>query len=141
MDPLPLSGQETLHPSNKVMNVPQIVYTQEEQDYILYRRRRMIAARDIRDTTHDEFDGMTFLKWYDVQKKADDQYVAPRKNKVDTSINLGTVRDKDTSLLEYAYKYDFEPVAQVFDDSDEMLEEIAETAEDMGGLVGRTLGV
>lgn len=91
----------------------------------------MIAARDARDMKHEEFDDMNFLQWYEVMKKADDQYVAPRKNKQDTSINSGTIRDKDSSLVEYATKYDFEPVAQVFDDSDEMLDELAETAEDM----------
>lgn len=91
----------------------------------------MIAARDSRDMAHDEWDGMPFLKWYDVMKKADDQYVAPRKNKQDTAINMGTIRDKDTTLVEYAKKYDFEPVAQVYDDSDEMLGELAETGEDL----------
>lgn len=91
----------------------------------------MIAARDVRDAPHDEFDGMGFLKYMDVLKKADDQFVAPRKNKQDTSINLGTIRDKDTSLVEYAMKHDFEPVAQVYDDGDDMLLDLAETGEDM----------
>lgn len=91
----------------------------------------MIAARDARDMNHEEFDDMPFLQYMEILKKADDQYVAPRKNAQDTSINLGTIRDKDTSLLEYAMKYDFEPVAQVFDDGDEMLHELAEVGEDL----------
>lgn len=131
MDPIPLTGAETLHPNDKKSDFPQIVYSEPAKKHILFRRQRMIAARDTRDMTHDEYDGMPFLKYYDVLKKADDQYIAPRKNKQDTAINTGSIRDKDTTLVEYAMKYDFEPVAQVFDDSDEMLEQLAETGEDM----------
>lgn len=97
----------------------------------MFRRNRMIAARDVRDTSHQEWDDMTFLEFYDKMKKADDQYVAPRKNKQDTSLNTGTIRDKDTSLVEYASKYDFEPVAQVHDEDDESLEELADAGEDL----------
>jgi len=132
MDPtVPISGALTLHPNSEQNAFPQIVYSEEAKKYILFRRQRMIAARDSRDMPHPEFDDMGFLKWYDVQKKADDQYVAPRKNKQDTSINTGTIRDKDTHLVEYACKYDFEPVAQCYDDTDDMLIELAETAEDL----------
>lgn len=131
MDSTAISGAETIHPNSKQNNVPEIVYSDAAKKYILFRRQRLIASRDVRDAPRPEFDDMGFLKWYDIQKKADDQYVAPRKNKTDTSINTGTIRDKDTSLVEYAMKYDFEPVAQVFDDQDDMLEELAETSEDL----------
>lgn len=127
----PLTGAQTVHPNNTQITVPELEYSDEAKKHILFRRQRMVASRDIREGSHEEWDDMSFLKWYDVLKKLDDQYVAPRKNKQDTSINTGTVRDKDTALLEYAMKYDFEPVAQVFDDSDEMLEELAEVGEDL----------
>lgn len=129
----PLTGADTRHPNSKAEEsaIEQIEYTDAEKSYINYRRQRIIAARDIRDSMHDEFDGMTFLEWFDKMKKADDQYVAPRKNRVDTSINVGTIRDKDTTLVEYACKYDFEPMAQVFADDDEIMEELAESGEDM----------
>lgn len=127
----PTSGTQTIHPNNEVNNTPQIEYSEAVKNHISFRRRRMIAARDQRDAPRDEFDGMGFLEWYDKMKKADDQYVAPRRNRSDISINTGTIRDKDSSLLEYAMKYDFEPVAQVYDDDDEALEELAETGEDM----------
>ena len=74
---------------------------------------------------------MSFLQWYDKAKRADDQYVAPRKNAQDTSINTGTIRDKDTSLVEYAAKYTFEPIAQVFDEDDNMYEDLADAGEDL----------
>lgn len=128
---LPLTGADTLHPNSEKTTIPQITYSEAAKKHIMFRRNRMIAARDTRDTAHNEFDGMTFLEWHDKMKKADDQYVAPRKNKQDTSINTGTIRDKDTSLVEYAAKYDFEAVAQVFNEDDEALEELADAGEDL----------
>ena len=127
----PISGAVTIHPNNETNSPRQITYSPAAQKFISFRRMRLVAARDSRDAPRDEFDGMSFLAYYDVLKKADDQYIAPRKNAQDTSINLGTIRDKDTSLVEYAASHDFEPVAQVFDDEDEMLEDLAETGEDL----------
>lgn len=127
----PLSGQQTVHPNNEVVNTPQITYTEEEKKHIAFRRMRLIAARDLRDQPHPEWDDMPFLDYYDILKKADDQYVAPRKNAQDTSINLGTIRDKDTSLVEYAQAHDFQPVAQVYDEDNDADEELADTAEDL----------
>lgn len=127
----PLSGQWTIHPNNDKDVTETITYSEAEQNFINFRRRRLISARDMRDAVHDEWDGMPFLTYYEILKRADDQYVAPRKNAQDTSINLGTIRDKDTSLVEYAMSHDFEPVAQVYDDEQDMYEEMAEVGEDL----------
>ena len=127
----PLIGQQTLHPNNEKNFTPELVLSDAAKKYVMFRRQRMIAARDARDAPHQEFDDMGFVKWYDVQLKADNQYVKPRNNAVDTSINTGTIRDKDSTLVQYANKYDFEPVAQCFDEDDEVMDELAETAEDM----------
>lgn len=127
----PLTGAQTIHPNNDVNEPRSITYTPEEQKYINFRRMRLVSARDTRDAPRTEWDDMTFLTYIDVLKKADDQYVEPRKNAQDTSINLGTIRDKDTSLVQYAQDHTFQPVAQVYDDEDEMLEELAETGEDL----------
>lgn len=131
MPDTPIVGTDTIHPNNKQNVTPTIQYSKAAEEYINFRRMRLIAARDMRDMRRTEWDDMGFLQNYELMKKADDQYVAPRKNAQDTSINLGTVRDKDTALVEYAAKYDFEPVAQVFDDTNEMLAEMAEAGEDM----------
>lgn len=127
----PLTGSVTIHPNNQADTTPQITYTEQEQRYISFRRMRLISARDTRDVEREEWDDMPFLTYYDILKKADDQYVAPRRNAQDTSINLGTIRDKDTSLVEFAQSHDFEPVAQAYDESDDMIYELAETGEDL----------
>lgn len=128
----PIAGANTLHPNSEhTVPIPQIQYSEAAKKLINARRQRMIAARDMRDSPRQEFDDMSFLQWYDKAKKADDQYVAPRKNAQDTSINTGTIRDKDTSLVEYAAKYTFEPIAQVFDEDDESYDDLADAGEDL----------
>lgn len=127
----PITGTDTIHPNNALGVVKSLTYTPAEQRFLSFRRLRMISARDVRDARRTEYDDMTFLEYYQKLKLADDQYVPPRKNEQDTSINLGTVRDKDTSLVEFAQSHDFEPVAQVYDEDDQMMEELAETGEDM----------
>ncbi len=127
----PATGAITIHPDNKKEVYEKQILSEAGKRYVNFKRQRLIAARDTRDAPRDEYDGMNFLAFMEVLKRQDDQYLAPRRNKLDTSINVGTVRDKDTSLVEYAQKYTFEPVAQVFDDDDEQYEEIANTAEDM----------
>ncbi len=127
----PLIGQQTVHPNNERPNVTPVTYTKEEIKHMAFRRMRIIAARDLRDSPRPEWDDMPFLQYYDILKKADDQYVAPRKNAQDTSINLGTIRDKDTSLVEYAASHDFEPIAQVYDEDQDMYEELSDTGEDL----------
>lgn len=131
MPPTPIIGTNTIHPNNEKETVPAPKYSQAMETYRQFKRMRLIAARDARDGVKDEYDGMSFLKYIDVLKKHDDQYIAPRKNKIDTSINLGTIRDKDTTLVEYAQKFDFEPVAQCYDEDDDMLVEVAQTSEDL----------
>lgn len=129
--PPALTETQTLHPNSERNNITPPTLTEAQQKYKAFRRQRLIAARDMRDTPRPEFDDMPFLVYMDILKKADDQYVAPRKNAQDTSINLGTIRDKDTSLLEFGMSHDFEPVAQVYDEEDDMLDELAETGEDL----------
>lgn len=127
----PITGAQTVHPNNTQIQVPQQELSEAHKKYKLFRRQRIIAARDARDQARQEYDDMPFLRFIDILKKADDQYVAPRKNEQDTSINMGTIRDKDTTLVEYANKFEWEPIGTVYDDSDEMNEELAETGEDM----------
>lgn len=132
MEPLtPIVSTQTLHPNDDTSSVAAVEYSEAAKNYINFRRNRMIVARDTRDMPREEFDDFGFLQWFSILKKADDQYVAQRKNRQDTAINTGTIRDKNTTLVEYAQRYDFEPVALCYDQDDSMMEELAETGEDM----------
>lgn len=128
----PITGGQTLHINEHTGDTPKPDYSPAMIEYKQMRRQRFIAARDARDASHPEFDDMTFLEWYDKMKKMDDQYVPPRRSAQDTSINTGTVRDKDTSMIDFAKKYDFVPIATAYgEDDDQPSEDLAELGEDL----------
>ncbi|MBK3666184.1 hypothetical protein JJE66_33805 [Bradyrhizobium diazoefficiens] len=128
----PVVGSQTLHINEQSGDTPKPEYSKAMIEYQQMRRLRFISARDTRDAPHPEFDDMSFLKWYDQMLNMDNQYVAPRKNAQDTSINTGTVRDKDTSMVAFAKKYDFVPMAEAYEeDNDQPSEDLAELAEDL----------
>lgn len=127
----PLTGAQTVHPNNTQTSVPVQTLSESHQKYKLFRRQRLIAARDARDMPRPEYDDLPFLVYIDILKKADDQYIEPRKNAQDTAINMGTIRDKDTTLVEYGNKFEWQPIATAYDEDDEMSQDLAETGEDM----------
>lgn len=122
----------TLHPNSEQPSGARVPdYSEAQRKYILFKRQRMRAARDSRDMPDYRFDDMTFLQNWDKNDRADNSYIKPRLNKGDTEVNMGIVRDKDNTLLALALKYDYEPTAQVFDDNDDMIQDLAESAEDL----------
>jgi hypothetical protein len=46
----PGTNTQDIHPNNEVNNIPQIEYSEAAKNYQLFRRRRLISARDQRDT-------------------------------------------------------------------------------------------
>lgn len=128
----PVTGGQTIHMNEPTTETPKPDYSRAMIEYQQMRRQRFIAARDMRDGVNKKWDDMPFLTWYEKMEEMDDQYVAPRKNAQDTSINLGTVRDKDTSIVGFIEKYDFVPMAEAYeDDSQAHSDDLAELGEDL----------
>src|SRR5947209_527901 len=79
----------------------QVPYTDKEKDYAGYLQQRLSIARDQRNQNHDEFDGMTYLQYYESNLKGANSFIAPKKNKEDTNFVTGTTRQ---ALLAMAAK-------------------------------------
>jgi len=111
--------------------ISQPEYTPEE----LLERGRLITmmsvARDEREETHPEFDGMTYSQYYDSNKRADMSYIPPKKNKADKRIVTGYTREKDNTLLSALLSYNFEPNITVYDDTEMVFPELGNHMEDM----------
>ena len=129
----PISGAVTIHPNSEALSTAPRVpeYTDAHRRHQMFRRQRMIAARDMRNMKQSKFDDMTFDQWWSKNELADNSYIKPRTAKGDTEINMGVTRDKDNTLLALALKFDYEPAAQVFDDEDTMMQDLAEDVEDL----------
>jgi len=78
-----------------------VPYTDAEKKYAQYLQSRLEVARNQRNTTHDEFDGMSYTKYYESNLKGANSYIAPKKNKGDVLFTTGTTRQ---ALLAYIAK-------------------------------------
>lgn len=83
----------------KKESVPNPDYSEQETEYLKGLRTRMELARNARDTEHDEFDGMSYQTWYELNERVANTFIAPKKNKEDTNFMSGTVRQKLFALL------------------------------------------
>ncbi len=111
--------------------VPPPQYSSEEQ---LYRNQliyKLCLARDQRDRQHPELDDMTYLEYYESNKKKDLSYLPPKKNKQDVRIVTGTTRKKDTTLLNALMNMNMQPDVTAFDVSDLVVNELGDNMSDM----------
>lgn len=74
-------------------------YSEKEEIYLRGLRKRMENARNARDTNHDEFDGMSYTEYYNLNERLANTFVEPKKNKEDSNFQSGTIRTKLFALL------------------------------------------
>lgn len=74
-------------------------YSAEEETYLGNLRKRMESARDQRDSNHDEFDGMSYYQYYDLNERLANTFIEPKRNKEDSNFQSGTIRTKLFALL------------------------------------------
>lgn len=101
---------------DKESNVPTIVYSKEELEVVGKDMRDMMDARNMRENTHDEFDGMTYTQYCESNRKGANTYIQPRKNKEDTNFMTGTTRQKLWVLLSYLNNLNITSGVNAFDD-------------------------
>jgi len=68
------------------------MYNEDEVNYAGYLQRRLMDAKNQRDRTHDEFDGMTYLSYYENNLKLANSHIPPKANKEDVLFVTGTTR-------------------------------------------------
>ena len=84
---------------NEEEQVKQPDYTPQEIEYLKGLRERMQDAKTARDQSHEEFDGMDYVTYYEANERLANTFVKPKENKEDTNFQSGMVRQKVFSLL------------------------------------------
>lgn len=74
-------------------------YSDDEETYLKNLKQRLTDAKNQRDQTWDEFDGMDYLTYYESNEKLANTFLKPKNNKEDTNFQSGTVRQKLFALL------------------------------------------
>jgi hypothetical protein len=107
--------QEQLAETYKKEPVP---YSNQEikfRDELIWQ---LCLARDWRDRKHPEADDMTYIEYYESNKRKDLSYLPPKRNKQDVRIVTGTTRKKDTTLLNALLNTNMQPSVTAFDSDD-----------------------
>src|SRR5581483_7001256 len=96
----------------------QVPYSEKEKEYAGYLQTRLQIARDQRNQNHDEFDGMTYMQWYESNLKGANSFIAPKKNKEDTTFVTGTTRQALLAMIAKISQLNLSPEIKAFDKND-----------------------
>lgn len=112
----------------QVIPVP---YTDDEKKYRGNIIQILQNCRDERDMPHPEFDGLSYLQWYDTNKRADLSYIPPKRNKEDYRIVTGTTREKSTTILSSILELNLQPDVYAFDEKNVVDYHLGQSFEDL----------
>jgi len=76
--------------------------------------KKLMDSAMIRETSHPQFDGMSYMKWNETNEMADISYLAPKVNKQDSRITTGVTHEKDSSMVSFLLNMNFEGTVRVF---------------------------
>lgn len=106
-------------------------YTAEEIQYLGGLQQRLWLARTQRDARQDEFDGMTYLEYYESNEKWANSFITPKKNREDTNFISGTVRAKLLALLAALNNLDLASEWAAFDEENVKIVALGDAMEDV----------
>lgn len=112
-------------------NVLPVPYSEKEYEYRSKIIHMLQNCRDERDQNHPEFDGLTYLQYYDTNKRADMSYIPPKRNPEDFRIVTGTTREKDTTILSSVLELGLEPNVFSFNEDNMQDHYLGQTFEDL----------
>ena len=89
---------------------------EKKADDIIYKR--LTLARDNREQTHDEFDGMTYTQYHESNEKGANTFIEPKKHKYDNNFQSGTIRNKLMSVASNIANLNLSPDISAHDTDD-----------------------
>lgn len=95
--------------------VEEAKYSPKEQEARRAYLQMMERDRTIRESPHDEFNGLTYTERYNSNFKGGNSYSPPRKNKEETSVVTGTTREKKLAVVNAAINLVFDTNFRPFD--------------------------
>lgn len=91
---------------------------------------KLQEMRTERDRQHPELDNMTYIEYYESNRKKDLSYLPPKLNKQDVRITSGLTREKGTTLVSTALNMNFVPDITAFDHDDLIIAELGDNMSD-----------
>lgn len=107
--------EELIHNFQKYNNEV-VKYTDEESQYFGDLIIRIEKSRRQRQSSYSELNDMDYQRYYDSNQRAANSYMAPKKNRSDVRVVMGTTEEKENSLLSAVLNYNLEPTIFTYDD-------------------------
>ena len=106
-------------------------YSEDEITYLGALRTRLENARDMRDREHEEFDGMSYVTNYELNEQIANTFIAPKRNKEDTTFQSGTVRQKLFAVLSALVNLDLSGDISAYDKEGLQIQSLGDAMEDI----------
>lgn len=106
-------------------------YSEQEEVYLKGLRKRMEIARNARDQSHIELDGMSYVEYYNSNEKLANTYIEPKKNKEDSNFQSGTIRTKLFALLSSVVNLDLSGDISALDKNGLKVQALGDAMEDI----------
>src|SRR3990167_7376696 len=106
-------------------------YSTEEETYLKNLRKRMETARNNRDTSHIELDGMSYVEYYYLNERLANTYLQPKKNKEDSHFQSGIIRTKLLALLSSVANLDLSGDISALNKNGLKIQALGDAAEDV----------
>lgn len=124
--------QKEAHPDwDPSLDVKAPTYSDEEGQYRSFWFQRMTDALNLRESIHDEFNGLNYTNRYITNFKAGLSYQEPRKNESETSIVTGTTREKKLAVINAVLNLVFETTFRAIDEDNIEDQELGESFTDL----------
>jgi len=118
-------------------NIDRIGYNTKETEYFHYLCQRLFHARDARDRSHPQFDGMTYLQYLENNERLWNSYIAPKSDPRDwrSRARKRTVFQKGQAILGKIMEENFGSEFTAYDENSDIQHELGKA---MGDAVHRT---
>lgn len=109
--------------------------TKEQMETLAFYIKRISRAKEQRDQARPELDGLTFEDDYELNKRAGNAFLPPRKNETEIRIVTGTTEKKIETVWNELISMNFQPEISAYDFEDNMFKELGD---DFNDIVART---
>ncbi len=106
-------------------------YTEEQEGYLSNLKKRLIHAKDTRDAPHEEFDGLSFIQYWQKNEEIANTYIKPRKNQGDVLFQSGTLRVKLFAFISSIISLNLFPDILAYDKNDNVASSLGNAMEDI----------
>lgn len=106
-------------------------YKETEETYLKGLRKRLETARNARDQSHDELDGMSYAEYYNLNERLANTFIEPKKNKEDNNFQSGTIRTKLFALLSSVVNLDLAGDISALDKNNLPIQSLGDAMEDI----------